>query len=321
MTKHIKEIVKKIVYLGQQTTAVLDRRFLAQRLKCQWPLIFILGPPRSGTTLLYQLMIHAFKLAYFPNIGNTFYMCPIFATQLGMKRCPVYQTNFTSNYGFEKRCMAPSEAGNIWNRWFPEEKRDGFNYTPASYLTLDTQHLIYQLIANLERLFEAPFLTKNVKTNVRLRVLYEIFPNALFIRIQRDLIDTAVSLLLYRRKKKLNWHSVMPKEINKIKRLSDIEQVCHQIFYVEKNMKKDIQLFAPDQFYSVRYERLCENPIRELEKIHHFLTIHECKPERKNNRVPPAFCRSKPVVGQWINQKEIRTIEKIISKLYESIVS
>jgi len=321
MIQTLKKIVKKCIYWGNKTTQVLDSQFLKKEIKCQWPPIFILGAPRSGTTLIYQLLISNFRFAYFPNIANTFYMCPIYVTQYGIKFSSGYNTQFESHYGFEKGLIAPSEAGNIWNRWFPQEKRDGFNYTPAGYLTQETRHLIYQIIANQERLFKAPFLTKNVKMNVRLPVIHEIFPNTLFIRIQRNPVNIALSLLLYRRKNNLDWHSVMPEEINMIKDLPDIEQVCHQIYFVEQNMQKDLQLFAPEQLHTLTYEELCENPIREIEKISNFLTVHECSLKRKDNKIPSTFHKSKPEVGQWISQSELEKIQEIISNWYSAVTS
>ena len=80
MIQTLKKIVKKSIYWGHKTTSILDSQFLKKEIKCQWPPIFILGAPRSGTTLIYQLLISNFRFAYFPNIANTFYMCPIYAT-------------------------------------------------------------------------------------------------------------------------------------------------------------------------------------------------------------------------------------------------
>ncbi|NIU01842.1 MAG: hypothetical protein GWN01_13310, partial [Nitrosopumilaceae archaeon] len=68
-----------------------------------------------------------------------------------------------------------------------------------------------QIIAYLEWLFDSPFLTKNVKMSVRLPALKEIFPEAKLIRIRRNPVDIALSLLLARRIRGLEWWSVMPK--------------------------------------------------------------------------------------------------------------
>lgn len=321
MIRNTKEVVKKILHFGHRTMGILDNRFLKQELTCQWPPIFILGPPRSGTTLLNQLMINTFRLAYFPNIANTFYMCPIFATQFGLRFCRDYQTHFTSHYGFEKGCMSPSEGGNIWNRWFPHEKLEGYNYTPANYLNPQERHLIHQVVAHQERMFHASFLNKNLKMSVRLQSLHKIFPKALLIQLKRNLVDSAVSILIYRRKFERQWWSVIPKEFDEIKKLSEFEQVSHQVFFIEQNIEKDIQLFSSDQLFVIHYHELCEKPIKELEKIQDFLTEHGLRIKRKNNKVPSAFSKSKPVVDHWISKGEIQSINKIITDLLSSITA
>src|SRR5262249_45460471 len=49
----------------------LERRFVAKaaaRGPARHPLILICGPPRSGTTIVYQTLINHLPLAYFSNL-------------------------------------------------------------------------------------------------------------------------------------------------------------------------------------------------------------------------------------------------------------
>ena len=213
--------------------------------KLKYPTIFIIGPPRSGTTLLYQAIVHHFHVAYFPNIAVKFSEAPVLATRIGQKLFQPYRSDFTSAYGFVQGWMAPHEAGQIWNRWFPTEWKEGYNYTPAGYFTGSVKHLIYQTVAGIEALFDAPFVNKNVKHSVRIQALKEIFPNALFLQIKRNPLDVAVSILCARRdlKKDMNeWLGVMPKEITQLKQKDYYEQIVGQIFFVEKNIEEDLFL-------------------------------------------------------------------------------
>ena len=191
------------------------KKFASSASALDYPPIFIIGPPRSGTTLLYQLLVHRFHFAYFPGIAEKFYTSPVFATEWGLKHCKPYVSDFTSTYGHVNSSMAPHEAGGIWNRWYPTEHRDGYNYTPAGYFDPKRKHIIYQTVGGIEKLLDAPFINKNVKHSVRIQSLVEIFRNALFIQMRRDSFDTAMSILRARKqnRNRLNaWWSVMPKE-------------------------------------------------------------------------------------------------------------
>lgn len=317
MLNHAKNLIKKVIQTGHQTTTLLDKRLLKKTIECKWPPVFILGPPRSGTTLLYQLMASSFRFAYFSNLTNRYFMCPITATQIGIQICHEYKTDFASEYGFEKGCMALSEAGNIWNRWFPQEKRDGFNYTPSGYLSKKTQESIYKIIANIEDSFDAPFMTKNGKSCVRIPTLLDIFPNALFIEIERNLMDSALSILLRLKKYNLDWWSVMPKQIDQFRNANNLEKVCKQVYFIKKNITEDLQSCQPQRFYSLQYDTLCENPAKKMDEIYQFLESNGCFVKRKQFMIPQDFQKSTPKVDGWVSRAEIVNMEKMISNLIQ----
>ncbi|MDZ7724808.1 MAG: sulfotransferase [candidate division KSB1 bacterium] len=317
MIDHIKVIAHKGIATLHQPTALVESLILKRRILCKWPPVFIVGPPRSGTTLLYQLLMSAFHFSYIPNISNTWYMMPVTAARMGRLLCPSYSSSFSSVHGYEKGAMAPSEAGNIWNRWFPYEKREGFNYTPAHYLSKPAKNRIVTFVANVENMFNAPFLTKNVKMSVRIRPLLEMFPNALFVHMQRNPVHSAASLLNIRRKKGKSWWSVMPKEYPEIKKMSELEQVCHQVYYTEMNIKRDLQKVENNRLHEVNYAKLCTNPVQKLEAIGKFLTGHDIPADADLTSIPESFPPSRPLKGEHIEEKELEQIQTILDRIIE----
>ncbi len=309
-------LVKQSVQVFHNATSVFDFLFFSGTPELMFPPIFIVGAPRSGTTLFYQVLTHSFETAYLPNIANWFYRCPLTATKIGFLFCPTYRSSFSSRFGYEKGCMAPSEAGNIWNRWFPHEGREKFNYTPKGYLNENDRKEIFSLITHLERLFHAPFLSKNVKMSVRIPAVSEIFPEAIFLYIQRNPLHAAASILRIRRQNQLKWWSVMPEEIDRIQSLPEIEQVCHQVFWVEKDIERDLRRFFPEQYMRISYEDLCRNPNETLSGISEFLEKKGVSVRVKSRLDDVTFRVVEASENQWVSRSDLDLMERILQDLY-----
>ncbi|RPI02854.1 MAG: sulfotransferase [Calditrichaeota bacterium] len=309
--KVIKRVAKKLIAAGHTCTSILDYRYRCHEFKGEWPPVFVVGAPRSGTTLIYQLLMSAFQFAYLPNVANTFYRCPITALKWGMNWCKTYQSTFSSSHGYEKGCMAPSEAGNIWNRWFPFEKREGFNYTPAGWLSPKARREIHCLVTNVEQIFQAPFITKNVKMCVRLPALKEIFPGALYLHIQRDMTDVILSNLVMRRNRGVSWASVMPKNIKIILDMDEIDQVTHQIMDVEHDMMQDLKLYPQQNVFLLTYHELCDSPEGLLARLAHFFELHKVRLVKKPFS-PQPFQLSSPKISGVVQPEEIERIREFV---------
>ena len=58
------------------------------------PVCFIVGPPRSGTTLLYELLVRCFYFSYFSNLAHRFYRTPVAATRIGRRLIHSWEGTF-----------------------------------------------------------------------------------------------------------------------------------------------------------------------------------------------------------------------------------
>ena len=317
MISSAKTVAKRILELGHKSTALLDSRFLNRDIQLQFPPVFIVGVPRSGTTLLYQLMMSAFKFAYIPNVANTWYQCPITATRWALRWCQPYQSLFASRHGYEQGCLAPSEAGNIWNRWFPYEKREGFNYTPAGWLSDSAQQEIVRCVAHIEQLFDAPFLTKNVKMSVRIAALREMFPGALFIHISRDPLDAALSLLVVRRKNNKEWWSVLPREYAELEALPELEQVCKQVYFTEQNILDDVKGIS-DRVHSLPYSTVCSQPHLTITELSQYFNQSEMNLAPDLKDVPDSFPVSQPKTQGVVSPEEVEKMRQMLDELFGS---
>ena len=85
----------------------------------KFPPIFILGPPRSGSTLAMQVITEAFNLGYISN----FHCKNLFSlkyTDEDFKKKIDHRTpsDFESYHGDAKGETAPAECGNWWYQFF-----------------------------------------------------------------------------------------------------------------------------------------------------------------------------------------------------------
>ena len=95
-----------------------DRVKSYSRLNKNFSPIFIIGVPRSGSTLLYQIIINYFKVI-FPNnliklIPDSLYLGFWFTKIFNKKLLPIFNSNYgdTSKYGL----FQPSEFGGMWDK-------------------------------------------------------------------------------------------------------------------------------------------------------------------------------------------------------------
>ena len=85
------------------------------------PLVFIVGAPRSGTTLLTQLLISQYEIGYVSNLIARFWKAPYLGLLLAKEirdpdRPP--DVGFSSDRGFTSGYEGPHEFGYFWRRWF-----------------------------------------------------------------------------------------------------------------------------------------------------------------------------------------------------------
>ena len=81
------------------------------------PQLLIVGPPRSGSTLLYQTLARYADVSYLSNLSDLFPRSPIAATSLLQRRRKLGGKNFSNYYGQTAGLRAPNDGFAVWNRW------------------------------------------------------------------------------------------------------------------------------------------------------------------------------------------------------------
>lgn len=245
---------------------------LESQPQANWPHIFIVGAPRSGTSLVYEVVVTAFKLAYFTNLSHRFYMTPLAVTKLGQVFLRPRKPAFQSDYGHIAGWAAPNEGGWIWRRWF----EDGA-WTDESALSSLPAQEIKATLSGMSNLFHAPFINKNVMHSNRIRLLDALFPGCLFIEVRRDPKETVRSIVRAQRRQKgpepdrEQWWSVRPSIAGGV---TDIERACRQVVGVAHDIDLDCSHIGANRLIRINYETMCEDPRGALEDIRAFFGQH-----------------------------------------------
>ena len=255
----------------------------------QMPPTFIIGAPRAGTTVLYQLVTDQLRVSYFCNFAASFPLAPVAATRLIRREIRNHRSNFTSSYGSTSERAGPNEGYRIWLRWFKWAR------APGVLVSAKDAKNARGTVAALERMLGGSFVNKDPHHSARIRALCDVFPRCVFLWLRRDPLAAARSLLTARRESprcsanlplEQIWWGHRPREYDLIKRKHYIDQVCEQVYYTERNILEDLSVVGPERCLEVRYERLCDGLAAELARIACFLEQRGVYVQPTRRRIP-----------------------------------
>lgn len=256
----LKKIIKA-PFTAKTYAKLGERLLLSKHHECSTPQLFILGLPRSGTTLIYQYIAHRLKVSYFTfGVGQHPY-APCITTLAQRKLHGDYSSSFESHYGKDalRNAVAPREAGAWWNRFFDKD-----NYVEFSNLEEQQIQQIRNTIACVQNIFgDMPFINKNVKHLLRIEALARIFPSSKFLIVERDIEDVAISILRGRHENLLDpsqWWSVRAPDYEELKCLSIEEQIAKQCISLKQKMEDDLSTLPNDRVFRIQYEDFCNAP-------------------------------------------------------------
>jgi len=227
----------------------------ALRLANRFPPLFVVGAPRTGTTLALQVLAGGFRFAWFTNASNDRPRAPVYSAWRSLRAHPL-EARFTSRYGRIEGPSAPSDGWRVLKRWFPL-------YGEPVPAWLEPPEALRTSVRLLERLFGAPFLLKNNHNSTRIEALAELFPGALFVHVTRALPEAAASLLEARARHRVplgSWWSAAPPSEHGRAFASELEQVVRTLRGLESHVRGSLAGLQGSRWLEMDYEALCAEP-------------------------------------------------------------
>ena len=240
----------------------IDAKLFAPTPRHAWDPLFILGAPRSGSTLLFQVLAHSLRVTYLPRLANYGYGASHLMLRLFGRSLERHRPLFESRFGATPGLLSPTEGFAFWRRWF-WKGHDGDHFHPQP-LPPDAAADLRDAVRAIEAHRDAPLLVKCPYLAVAVPPLADAFPNSRFIFIVREPLDVALSIRRGRDSSaRDDWWSVRPPNYLAHRDEPETEQIMWQIAETTSILRAQLEALPRERWRIVRYEDLCARP-REL---------------------------------------------------------
>jgi hypothetical protein len=240
--------------------------------------IFVVGAPRSGSTLLYQLLTDRFDVGYLANGHARRPGAPsLVERRRGLIRGRRGELgDYRSSFGGTGGELGPSECGPFWYRFFPRRP----HFAAADAFPTASRRRFRAAIGAFVEACGRPVVYKNLYNTARMEAIAAALPEALFIAIHRDLAANARSLLDGRMRiagAYDTWWSVEPPGIERLLQLPAHEQVVEQVRSLDALVARVEASIGPERVLHLTYEDLCADPRAQLERVAAFAAAQDCE--------------------------------------------
>ncbi len=245
----------------------------------KWPYIFIIGSPRSGTTLILQWLASLSCFSYPTNILTRFAYAPYLGAQIqkmlfdkeydfnGDFTDIQSEFNFISDLGKSKGALATNEFQHFFRNYMPNFDPEFLNEEQLKKVDFEG---INRGLSSIEYAFNKPFVTKLMMLQFNLSEVYQNIPKSFFIFVKRNSLFNMQSIFLARKKyygSEKIWWSVKPKEYKRLKKLDVYHQIAGQVYNTNKSISDELNSFPEKSKLIINYEEFCANPEKIYQKL------------------------------------------------------
>jgi len=219
--------------------------------------IIICGPPRSGSTLIYQAITCALPCLPYTNLHVLF---PNHATSYirkGKVKNPGKKVRFNNYNGYTAGLLDVNEGNNIFSWAHKSENSD--------FLKRNFEKILSEMNPNPDEIL---VLKNNLAYNVIDRI-YEATNGKkfIFIRIQRDLQAVIESVLkVYAETKHFQ---PIPESLRSSEITDPVEFACQQILSIDSILEDQFNKIPEQSKFVIEYEDFCQKPYDYMEILAH----------------------------------------------------
>jgi hypothetical protein len=228
----------------------------------QGALVFVCGPPRSGTTLVAQTLIRCLPVTYLNNLTALFPRAPITANRLARTPLCNQRVSLTSHYGKTVGLGGPNDGLHLWDRWLGADRR-----VVSDRLDGKAADGLVRFFGAWEHAIGGPVVAKNNNLNAWASVVAGVLPTAHFVCLSRDPLYLAQSLLVARRYIHGNLTTSYGIPAPDGDQQDPIDDVCRQVAFHTVMAERQRQAIGDERFWLISYEDFCARPERLVRRV------------------------------------------------------
>jgi hypothetical protein len=258
------------LYAANRALRPVERALVARQTGPTPPIAFIVGAPRSGTTLLLQLIARHLEVGYPSNFVARYWMAPLLGTMRFERRFAAERREIPlrSAFGGTDGPCSPHEFGWFWRFWCGAFETDDLSEAELDRFDWPTLRAeVHALASWLAR----PYAFKSLN-----HVVYNIdrfareFPTSRFIYIRRDFRYVVQSILecrIARYGTDRIWWTIRPRDVADWLDRSPLEQVCHQVADIRRAVEASLSRLEPARRLVLDYEDVVAAPAPALAQV------------------------------------------------------
>ena len=247
-----------------------------KRAHPKYPVIFIVGAPGSGTTLVMQWLASTGLFSYPSNLIARFYKAPYLGAKIQrMLTDPELSFReevmlpgadnedfFSSDLGQTRGLFAPNDFSAFWDHLYG--RTQNLDYCIEEVAGLDVAYARSELAA-FESVLDRPLVFKATQLCLQISFLSTMLPNALFFFVRRHPYYTAQSI--YRARQRMfgdttRWFSHKIPQYARLATQTAFKQVAGQVYYTNKLIEEQLQQLPAARRLDIDYDDFCIAPKR-----------------------------------------------------------
>ncbi|HEY0712463.1 MAG TPA: sulfotransferase, partial [Polyangia bacterium] len=258
-------------YAGNRLLEPIDRMLRRRFQRADLPIVFIVCVPRSGGTVLYQLLARFLDVAYINNRMARFWAAPVVGAWLyGRQRRESIE--FRSSYGRSGGAAGPHEFAWFWHHHGPFDESD--ELSEAELASIDGPKL-REALQGLAGFAGRPLVIKSIDyVNHQIAWLKRLLPTAKFVWIERDPARVLPSIVRARQTENRDpgaWWSTRPRDFRQWRQLPVAEQARRQIEHVREAIARGLAEVPPSDWLRITHEDLVAAPAATIARVAAFM--------------------------------------------------
>lgn len=234
------------------------------------PLVYIVGVPRSGTTLVHQLVVRHLDVGYIDNLAARFWERPSVGIALSRALFPESPAGIalSSRHGVADGPHGPHEFGYFWRKWLRLDEAPTHHLDEEAQARVDRVGLRQALTSELLAWLGRPVALRNVICGFHAALLTDVHPPSLFVHVTRDRLAVVRSILRARIDlfgDAATWWSLKPSTYP----YSEPDP-AHEVIRQAADCLHELEdeLAHPDvSALTIAYSDLCADPAAALDEI------------------------------------------------------